>query len=135
MSIKNLEFLFNPRRIAVLGASEDHKSLGYSVFRNLIGEGFKGAVYPVNPNMEAVQGVEAYRKIMDIHREIDLAVLANPCEEILTALEECGQKEVKSVIILCPDFNARAKDPQLLEAKIINTAIKYGFRILGPNSL
>lgn len=135
MSIKNLELLFNPRRIAVLGASEDPKSLGYSVFRNLIGEGFKGAVYPVNPNVEAVQGVEAYRKITDIHWEIDLAILANPCEEILTVLEECGQKEVKSVVILCPDFNARAKDPQLLETKIINTAIKYGFRILGPNSL
>ena len=89
MSVKNLEY-FNPRRIAVIGACEDKSSIGFSVFKNLLGKGFKGSVYPVNPQIEAVQGVEAYQKITDIQREIDLAILAVPPQDIIQALDECG---------------------------------------------
>ncbi|MDH5201696.1 MAG: bifunctional acetate--CoA ligase family protein/GNAT family N-acetyltransferase [Nitrospirota bacterium] len=135
MSVKNLEFLFNPRRIAVIGANENQDSLGYCIFRNLVGTGFKGSVYPVNPNMAAIQGVEAYKKITDIQRDIDLAILAVPPEDILAALNECGQKGVKGVIILSPDFSYRAENPQLLQTKIKESSLKYGLRVLGPNSI
>ena len=135
MSIRNLEFLFNPRRIAVIGASEEQGSLGYTIFRNLVGEGFSGAVYPVNPNVEAVQGVESYRTINDIPRDIDLAIMAMPCIELLQRLEECGCKGVKGVIILCPDFHFRVDDPLHYENQIKAISSSYGFRVLGPNSL
>ena len=135
MSIRNLEFLFNPRRIAVIGASEEQGSLGQTIFRNLVGEGFRGAVYPVNQKAEAVQGVEAYRTINDIPRDIDLAVLAMPYAELLPRLEECGWKGVKGVIILCPDFHYRVDDPQHYEAQIRAISSAYGFRVLGPNSI
>jgi len=135
MSVKNLEFLFNPRRIAVIGANENQDSLGYCIFRNLVGAGFKGTVFPVNPDMDAVQGVEAYKKITDIQRDIDLAILAVPPEDILAALDECGQKGVKGVNILCPDFSYRVENLQLLQTKIKDSSLKYGFRVLGPNSI
>ncbi|HTZ17382.1 MAG TPA: GNAT family N-acetyltransferase [Dissulfurispiraceae bacterium] len=135
MSIKNLDFFFNPKRIAVLGASEDPRVMGCSIFGNLIGKGYKGAVYPVNGRVDSVQGVEAYRTITDIERDIDLAILADGPEVLLDQLEQCGQKGVKGVIILCPDFHFRATDPQQMEAKIRGLSGKYGFRILGPNSL
>jgi acetyltransferase len=135
MSVKNLEFLFNPRRIAVIGANENQDSLGYCIFRNLVGAGFKGTVFPVNPDMDAVQGVEAYKKITDIQRDIDLAILAVSPEDILAALDECGQKGVKGVNILCPDFSYRAENLQLLQTKIKDSSLKYGFRVLGPNSI
>jgi acetyltransferase len=135
MSIRNLEFLFNPRRIAVIGASEEQGSLGYTIFRNLVGEGFSGAVYPVNPKIEAVQGVESYRTINDIPRDIDLAIMAMPCIELLQRLEECGWKGVKGVIILCPDFHFRVDDPLHYENQIKAISSSYGFRVLGPNSL
>jgi len=135
MSVKNLEYFFNPRRVAVIGASEDKSSIGYTVFKNLLGKGFRGSVYPVNPSMEAVQGVEAYPKITDIRREIDLAILAVSCREIPEALEECGLKGVKGVTILCFDFKHRVENSSLLETTISQISQKYGFRVLGPDSL
>ncbi len=135
MSIKYLDSFFNPKRIAVLGASEDPITIGCSVFGNLIGKGYKGAVYPVNSRVDSVQGVEAYRKIADIQHDLDLAILADGSELLLAQLEECGQKGVKGVIILCPDFHYRAADPQQMEVKIKDLSQKYGFRVLGPNSL
>jgi acetyltransferase len=135
MSIRNLEFLFNPRRIAVIGASEELGSLGYTIFHNLTEEGFRGTVYPVNSRTKAVQGVESYRTINDIPSDIDLAVMAMPCKELLQRLEECGWKGVKGVIILCPDFHFLVDDPQQYESQIKAISNAYGFRVLGPNSL
>jgi acetyltransferase len=135
MSIKKLDAFFNPKRIAVIGAAEDPKTIGASIFGNLIGKGYKGAVYPVSNKLETVRGVEAYRKITDIQREIDLAILADTCEVMLEQLEECGQKGVKGVIILCPDYYYRVSDPLQTETKIRSISQTYGFRILGPNSL
>ena len=135
MSIKNLDFFFNPKRIAVVGASEDPSVIGSSVFSNLIGRGYKGAAYPVNSRVDSVQGVESYRSITDLQRDIDLAILADGPEVLLSQLEECGQKGVKGVIILCPDFHYRAGDPQQMELNIREISQKYGFRVMGPNSL
>ncbi len=135
MSVKNLEYFFNPRRIAVIGANEDKASIGYYIFKNLLGKGFKGSVYPVNPRMEAVQGVEAYPKITDIQREIDLAILAVPCPEIPEALEDCGLKGVKGVSILCFDLKNRVENSELLITTISQISRKYGFRVLGPDSM
>ncbi len=135
MAVKYLDSFFNPRRIAVVGACEDSSSMGYHIFKNLIGKGFKGAVYPVNPRVEAVQGVEAYKRITDIEREIDLAILAVPPDEIPEILVECGLKSVKGVMVLCFDFKKRVENSQLLETQIKQASDKYGFRVLGPDSL
>ncbi len=135
MSIKNLEVFFNPSRIAVIGANEDPDSIGYFILRNMIGKGFKGVVYPVNPASDSVQGVEAYKSVSHIQHPVDLAILANPAEEILASLEECGQKGVKGVSILCPDFENRVKDNEVFSAKIKQLSLKYGFRVLGPDTL
>lgn len=135
MPVKNLEYFFNPKRIAVIGANEDKSSIGYCIFKNLLGKGFRGSVYPVNPETEAVQGVEAYHKITHIRREIDLAILAVPPEELPRTLDECGVKGVKGVIILCFDFKKRVEDSQLLQTKISQASQRYGFRVLGPDSL
>ncbi len=134
MSIKNLEVFFNPRRIAVLGASEDKGSIGYYVFRNLIGKGFKGVVYPVHPSYDGIQGVEAYKNINDIPQSIDLAILANPPDKLYGALDECGQKDVKGVLMLAPNFEHRVKEPEVMAALIKRISNIYGFRVLGPNS-
>lgn len=136
MSIYNLEYFFNPRRIVVWGANDTTGSIGYTVFRNLIGEGYRGIVYPVNPDSDSVQGVEAYKRLSDISKEIDLVVVAEECSSrILDVLEECGQKGVKGVVLLCPDFKTKVKDAMHLEEKIEEIHRKYGFRLLGPNTL
>ena len=135
MSIRNLESFFNPKRIAVIGASDDPASIGYLVLRNMIGKGFKGVVYPVNPSLEAVQGIEAYKSIGEITETVDLAVTTIGIDDILSTLEECGKKRVKGVAIICPDFESKVKDLQLLESQIRQLSFKYDFRVLGPNTM
>lgn len=134
MSIKQLDVFFNPHRIAVLGASDDKRSLGYHAFRNLVGKGFNGVVFPVNQHREAVQGVEAYKTINAIPHQIDLAIIASPAGEIYTAVDECGQKEVKGVILLTPHFEHPGANAEELEIQIRRLSNIYGFRVLGPNS-
>ncbi len=135
MSIKNLESFFNPKRIAVIGASDDPASIGYLVLRNVIGKGFKGVVYPVNPSLEAVQGIEAYKSIGEITEPVDLAVTTVGIDDILSTLEECGKKKVKGVAIISPDLESKAKDLQLLESQIRQLSFKHDFRVLGPNTM
>jgi len=135
MSIKNLDILFNPRRIAVIGASEEKESTGYFIFRNLIGKGYKGTVHPVHPAMESVQGVEAYKTVNDIPHSVDMAMIAGPPVKLQTVLHECGEKGVKGVIILSPDDSCRIGRPDDFPDQLRKISSAYGYRILGPNSL
>ncbi|HMK44613.1 MAG TPA: GNAT family N-acetyltransferase [Dissulfurispiraceae bacterium] len=135
MSIRNLDAVFRPKRIAVFGANDEAGSLGCTVFRNLLGAGFKGAAYPVNPHVEAVHGVEAFSSVADIPHDIDLAIFSTSCPHIIPQLDQCGEKNVKGVVLLCPDFHYRTNNPQQFEQYVRERARKYGFRVLGPNSL
>ncbi len=133
MSIKNLDILFNPKRIAVIGASENDKSAGYHLLKNLIGKGFKGIVHPVHPTMHGLQGVEAYKSIGDIPHPIDLAMVATDPEDLPTVLSDCAQKGVKGVTILGP--NSLLQHSTSLSEQIRKLSSSYGCRIIGPNSL
>lgn len=136
MSIYNLEYFFNPKRIAVIGADDKPGTIGYTVFRNLIGEGYRGIVYPVNSKYDSVQGVEAYKSLSDISKDIDLAIISKDCDSnIIDTLEECGQKGVKGVVLFCPDFRTKVREAMQLEEKIEEIHRRYGFRLLGPNTL
>lgn len=135
MSVKNLDVLFNPQRIAVIGADDAPSSIGFNVFKNLLGQGFKGTVYPVNPMYDAIQGVESYPDIKAINKDIDLAIIAVPPDNLASTLEECGQKGVKGVVIFCPDFKNRVQDLQSSLSNLTLISKKYNLRILGPDSL
>jgi acetyltransferase len=135
MSIKNLDILFNPKRIAVIGASEDDRAVGYHLFRNLIGKGFKGIVHPIHPSMGGVQGVEAYRAVSDIPHPIDLAMIATDPENLPAALDDCARKGVKCVTILAPDYRYRVKDACHISEQIKKLSSMHGCRVLGPSSL
>ena len=78
MSIRNLDKIFEPHRIAVIGASDTPTSVGYTVLRNLVGSGFRGVVYPVNSKREAIQGIQAYKDISSLPHAPDLAVICTP---------------------------------------------------------
>jgi acetyltransferase len=135
MSIKNLDTLFNPQRIAVIGASEDDTSVGYHIFKNLIGKGFKGIVHPVNGTEDGVQGVEACRSVGDIPHPVDLAMIAVHPEHLLTVLGECGEKGVKGAVILAPEYRYQIKHAYLVSDFIKKMPSLHGCRVLGPNSM
>ena len=82
MSTRNLDKLFDPKTIAVIGASNKKGSVGYILLRNLIGAEYEGVVYPVNPSSPAVQGIQAYASISQVPRKIDLAVIAVPAKAV-----------------------------------------------------
>src|SRR5688572_26880124 len=95
MTVRNLEYLFRPRSIAVIGASDRPGSVGATVMRNLLGGGFAGPVYPVNPRHATVGGRPAYRSAADLPAAPDLAVIATPpaaVAEIIGALGERGTR-------------------------------------------
>lgn len=135
MSLKNLDILFNPQRIAVIGANEDERSIGCHIFRNLIGKGFKGIVHPVNPETGGVQGVEAYPGILDIPHPVDLALVATEPDSLPAVLGDCGRKGVKGIVILAPDHEARLGRPSAIRDRVRQLSALYGCRVLGPSSL
>jgi len=136
MSIRNLDKLFDPQRIAVIGASETPASIGYTVFHNLIASNYSGAVYPVNPNYDAVQGIPAYADIGSVPVAADLAVICAPPPIVPGIVRGCGEKGVPGIIILSAGFREAGEEGRKLEAAIRAEQRKFdGMRILGPNCL
>ncbi len=134
MGIEKLNKIFNPARIAVIGASERENSLGAKILRNLIGVGYKGVVFPVNPFRPVVQGIMAYPSISKIPWTIDLAIVATPAHTVPQIVDECGKAGVSGVIITSAGFKETGKDGEMLEQRILEHQRKYGMRIIGPHS-
>ena len=132
---ENLDKIFNPQRIAVIGASDRENSVGFRLLRNLIGVGYKGVVYPVNPFRPTVQGITAYPNIKRIPRQVDLALIATPAHTVPQIVEECGTAGVSGVIIISAGFKEAGKEGKSLEKQILKHKNRYNMRIVGPNSL
>lgn len=136
MGIEKLNRIFNPRRIAVIGASEREGSIGTKILRNLVGVGYKGAVYPVNTFRQTVQGITAYPNISKVPRLVDLAIVATPrAHTVPQIVEECGKVGVSGIIICAAGFREIGEEGVALEEKILEHQRKYGMRILGPHSI
>ena len=133
MAVENLDKIFKPKSIAVIGASEKVGSPGYRVFRNLIGSGYEGVVYPVNPNRESVQGVQAYPTINDVPRIVDLAIIITPAKTVPDILEQCGKRGTKGILIITAGFKEIGPEGAALEQQLFDIKQKYKLRILGPN--
>src|SRR4030042_2828372 len=100
LGIENLNRVFNPNRIAVIGASEREDSIGAKIFSNLTGAGYTGTVYPVNPFRQTVQGVTAYPSVSKIPCKVDLAVVATPAHTVPQVAEECGKAGGAGIVII-----------------------------------
>ncbi len=133
MSVENLDKIFKPKIITVIGASNKIGSAGYRIFRNLIGSGYNGVVYPVNPNYESIQGVESYPSVEKLPKIPDLAVIVTPAMTVLDVTEQCGKKGIKGIIIISAGFKEIGEEGKALEKKLYDIKQKYGLRIIGPN--
>ena len=136
MSTHNLDRIFNPQRIAVIGATSRPGSVGATTFHNLIGCGFKGVVYPINPKHESVQGVQAWPSIRDVPKTPDLAVICIPAAAVPQCVRECGAAGVRGIVILSAGFREVGEEGRELERQTSEEASKFpGLRIIGPNCL
>ncbi len=135
MGIEGLNRIFNPKRIAIIGASEREGSIGAKILQNLVGVGYKGAVYPVNTFRQSVQGITAYPSISKVPHRVDLALVATPAHTVPQIVEECGKAGVSGVVISSAGFRETGEAGSALEEKILQHQKTYGIRIIGPNSI
>ena len=136
MSVRNLDKIFKPKRIAVIGASERTDSVGYTVLRNLISAGFGGVVYPVNPKREAIHGIQAYPDVASLPKAPDLAVICVPAKFVPGIVRECGEAGILGLLILTAGFREAGKEGKAAEQQIMDEAHNFpGMRIVGPNCL
>lgn len=134
MGIENLNAFFNPKSIAVIGASERKTSLGGLIFNNLTGT-FCGKVFAVNEWRQSIYGTKAYPSITKIPIKVDLAIIATPAHTVPQIVEDCAKAGVQGIIIVSAGFNDDDNDGRKLTKQIIELGKTYGIRILGTNSL
>jgi acetyltransferase len=132
---KNLKSIFEAKSIAVIGASNREGSVGHSIFYNLIHNGYKGILYPVNPKNPSVLGVKTYPSILDVPDEVECAVLIVPADTTAKVIEQCGQKKVQGVVIVSAGFKEVGGDGILYEEQVKKTAKHYNMAMVGPNCL
>nr|WP_321353069.1 acetate--CoA ligase family protein [uncultured Methanoregula sp.] len=124
---------FNPRSIAVVGASQDSTKMGYAVMHNLLH--FPGQLYPVNNKRGEIQGLKAYPSITAIPAPVDLAVITVPALHVPAVIEECGAKGVPMAVIITAGFKEMGEGGKALEDRVLAIAKGHGTRIIGPNCL
>ena len=134
LGIENLPFIFNPKKIAVIGASDRQDSIGAKIFRNLTQLGYAGEVLPVNPFRPTVQGVKSYPSVSKIPSKVDLAIVATPAHIVPQVIAECGEAGVKGAIIISAGFKETGTAGMHLEKQLLEFKKTYGMRIIGPNS-
>jgi len=135
MGTKKLTKLFNPKVIAVIGATARERTVGYSLMNNIIGSGFDGIVYPINPKRTNVIGVKAYANIDEVPDKVDLAIIATPAKTVPAIVEACGKAGVSGIVLISAGFTEIGEQGKLLTKQITDSVRKYGMRLIGPNCL
>lgn len=128
-----IESLFYPRSIAVLGASDTPDKFSGRVLKHLLKSGFKGAIFPVNPNRKEVQGVACSANVRDISAAVDVAVVMLPNSRLFEALEDCRSKGVRVALVLNSGFAETGEEGRRLQERLGAFAQQTGMRVCGPN--
>jgi acetyltransferase len=131
----NLDKVFNPKSVAIIGASDVEGSVGYAIVKNLTQHGYAGKVYFVNIRKPEILGVKTYQNVGQIPEPVDLAMIATPAKTVPEVVEECGKAGVKGVIIVSAGFKEIGAEGKALETQILEVKKKYGIRVIGPNCI
>ncbi len=136
MTVRNLEYLFKPRSVAVIGASNRAHSVGAAVMRNLLAGGFQGPVMPVNPKHEAVAGVLAYPNVGALPLAPELAVVCTPAPTVPGLITELAGRGTRAAVVLSAGLSAATTDDgRTLQQAMLDAARPHLLRILGPNCI
>ena len=136
MSVRNLDKIFKPRRVALIGATDTPDSLGVTVLQNVLSGGFSGVVYPIDPKLEALRGIPAYPNLETLPQVPDLALVCSPAHEVPQVVHACGQAGVRGLVVLSGGFRESGAPGKALQEEIAAITSKFdGMRIIGPNSL
>lgn len=133
MSIHNLDKIFKPKGIAVIGASERSGSVGRSVMDNLILSGYKGDIFPVNPRYNRIRGFHAFGTVKEITAPVDLAIIATPITTVTSLIKECAAKGIGGAVLISAGGKETGPAGKRIEEAIKGEAENCGLRIIGPN--
>ncbi|PJC01510.1 MAG: acyl-CoA synthetase [Candidatus Komeilibacteria bacterium CG_4_9_14_0_8_um_filter_36_9] len=131
----NLDNFFQPKSIALIGASRDTTSLGFNLLNNLLKYGYAGKLYPVNPKAKTILNLICFSAVKEIKGIIDLAIIMVPAAIVKNVLIEWGQKKIKAAIIISSGFKEMDATGAELEKELVMIAANYHMRLLGPNCL
>lgn len=135
MECLNLEQIFKPSSLALIGASRDESKTGTMFLKSTLASNFTGQIYPVNPRASELLGLKCYPNIASIPESIDLAIITLPAQVVSQTIKECVDKEVKFALIHSAGFSESGTEGKELEAKVVDIARRGGLRIIGPNSM
>ena len=136
MSIRNLDKMFRPRSIAIIGASDKARSVGAALMTNLLHAGFRGPIVPVNPKTDAVHGIKAFADVASLPAAPDLAVIATPPDTVPSLVAELGARGTRAVVILTAGFvEGEVAVGKERAAELLAAAQPHLMRIVGPNCL
>jgi acetyltransferase len=131
----SLESFFNPKSVAIVGASRQKGKVGYEILSNMVDAGYEGSIYPVNPKAESVEGLKCYPDLDSIGTCPELVIIIIPARFVPDLIKQCGKLGVKSVIIITAGFKEVGQEGKNLEQQIVQIARQNGIRIIGPNCL
>lgn len=132
-----LQQFFQPKSIAVIGASTNPTKLGYAVVKNLVECGYDqiGSIYPINPTATEILGCKAYPTVLDVPGSIDLAIIVIPYAMVPEALRSCGEKGIPAAVVISAGFREAGSEGLERELELIQIARQYNLRLIGPNCL
>jgi acyl-CoA synthetase (NDP forming) len=130
-----LEAIFNPRSVAVIGASDNPGKLGSHVMRSLIEGRYPGKIFPINPGKDEILGIKAYPSLLQVSEELDLSVIVLPAEQVPKTIKECGEKGIHGIILITAGFKEiEDKRGEALQQEITDLADQFNIKIIGPNT-
>lgn len=133
--MKDLNKIFKPESVAVIGASDTPGKVGYIIVSNMISGGYKGKIYPVNPKGGEIQGLKAYKNIKDIPEKVDLVIMSIPAAFVNESVKDCGEASVENMVVISAGFKEVGEEGAKLEEELTALGKQYGINIIGPNSL
>jgi acetyltransferase len=129
-----LDPIFNPRVLAVIGASNDPEKRGYRAIKTLFADQYQGKIVPINPKATEILGLKCYRTLEEVPDEIDLALVCTAAKTVPDVVLSCGRKGVKGALLLAGGFSEASEEGRVLEQKTVAIAREYGVRLIGPNT-
>src|SRR2546422_4476424 len=135
MPRSGLDAIFSPSSIAIVGASRHRGKIGYEILHNLIVNEYQGTVYPVNPKATSIHGIHAYPSVLEIPDRVDLAVITVPAEVALEAVEECGKKGGKGLVVMTAGFREIGEAGMAPEARPLAVGGADDMNMIGPDCM
>jgi acetyl coenzyme A synthetase (ADP forming)-like protein len=134
-AVNALKLFFEPRAVAVIGASRQRGTIGGEILHNLLSFGFHGPVHPVNPNATEIEGLECYPSIESVPGVVDLAVIVVPAAQVVEVATACARKGVKALVVISAGFSETGPEGKALQAELVNVCRSAGMRLIGPNCM